>query len=217
MNFLPRSAWTSIVPRPTTVGDNHSGLEFFTEKPKDVEFYTPDRDIMYAYRNPTQELVKLLEENTNGTGISDLNCNYAIAPNVEGVYVVRGALSKCAFSNNYRVLVLNGIYEKPTDLLKKNQQLAIDLIQGGGQNVAPKPVLKPGDINVHVFDLIEWMTQQGFYFARNDATYGPLLQHGMRMYQNSRGVTELNGVYDEWTYLSVPSEREYIQVLAPVG
>lgn len=222
MKFIPRSNWTSIVPRPTTVGDNHNGLEYFTEKPTDIDFYFPERDIIYAYRNPTLELVKLLNDNTNGTGISDLNCNYAIAPNVEGVYVVRGAMSKCADNEHYRVLMLCGIYEQPSDLLIKNQQTCIKMLQkplGHDMNVVPKPVLKEGDINVHVFDLIEYLTQEGYYVGRNDATYGPILKHAMRRFQAEHGVIDLNGAYDEWTYRKLQPVVETINVLglSPVG
>ena len=68
-----------------------------------------------------------------------------------------------------------GTNEKPTDVLKENQEN----FSLGLSNPIPMPLLKLGDANIHVFDLIEVLIERGYYHARNDGVYGPLVKHAV--------------------------------------
>ena len=194
--LIPRSEWTSIVPRPSTAGENTIGLPYFKFKPE-VEFLTPQKPLLYAYRNPHKELEMILKENTHQTGISDIDYNYAIASNMAGVFVCRGKLTKCAHTDKLKVLMLIGSTEKPTDVLKKNKRDFLEMWNNGmeGNPLVTTP-LRPGMNNVHVFSLIEWLAERRYYFTRNDGVYGPMLQRAVCEFQDDNNQ-EINGLWDE--------------------
>jgi hypothetical protein len=185
------------------VGENTLGLPYFTKPPKTIVFETSPKEILYVYRNPSTELHRLFKESTNFTGVSDIDYNYAIAQNVEGVFVIRGALTKCCNSEELKVLLLKGPNEKPTDLMKANQK-SFTINSNGlppvGSNEVPTTNLSVGDRTVHVFNLIEFLIERGYYTARNDGVYGPLLEHAVKRLQLDLDLPNLNGVYDEWVY-----------------
>jgi hypothetical protein len=184
-------------------------------------------DILYTYRDPSQELHRLLKTSTNFTGVSDINYNYAIAQNVEGVFVIRGALTKCSNSEDLRVLMLIGKDEKPTDNLLANQQ-SLQFEKNGlppvGSNETPTTNMRLGDKSVHVFNLIEWLTERQYYTSRNDAVFGPLVEHAVKRLQLDLDLPNLNGVWDEWIYRlitktskkTVTSQPQSIPI-SPVG
>ena len=68
MKVYPRSSWTSIVPRVSTVGDQFVGLPYFSSPPERIEFHPVGKDRLYVYRNPATELNLLLKEAVLGTG-----------------------------------------------------------------------------------------------------------------------------------------------------
>jgi len=213
MKLIPRSRWTSVVPKITTVGDNHIDFSYFQQESLQIlptEFYPVGKDILYVYRNPSVELSQLVKEATYGTGLSDIDFNYAIAQNVEGAFVLRGRATKCSNTHAPRVLLLLGKNEEPTDLLKKNQQDFLSSFPPVG-NLIPGPTLRPGDQNIHVFDLIEYLSEVGLYEGRNDAYYGPFLQRAVTKLQHIYRLSNLTGVWDEWIYTKVKEQdREYI-------
>ena len=210
MLVYPRSYWTALVPRPSTLGDQFVGLPYFSNPPVGVTFHPVGKNLLYSYRNPASELNLLVKETTNQTGLSDINYNYAIAQNTRGVYVLRGAITKCMQSEEIRVLMLIGENEKPTDVLKENQRL---FNFQNLQNPIPPPVLKEGDSNVHVFDLIELLAQHNFYQARNDGVYGPICKHAVTRMQLELDLPNLTGVYDEWVHNKlIEADREFIRL-----
>jgi len=223
MKLIPRSAWTSLPPSPTTVGENIIGLPYFTKPPQTIVFEQVEEDFQLVYRNPAQELHRMFKTGTTFTGISDISYNYAIAQNVEGVFVIRGALTKCPNSENLKVLMLLGKGEKPTDLLLQNQK-SISFTESGlppaGSNEIPTSNMRPGDRSVHVFNLIEFLIERGYYRSRNDGTYGPLTEHAVRRLQLDLDLPNLNGLWDEWTYrLITKTSRKNISTVPsePVG
>jgi hypothetical protein len=203
MKLLPRSLWTSLPPSPTSVGENIIGLPFFTKPPTNVQFDIMPTNEEYVYRDPAKELHRLFKSSTTFTGVSDIDYNYAIAQNVEGVYVVRGALTKCANTEDLKVLMLIGQNEKPTDTLLSNQK-SLSFEKSGlppvGSNEVPTANLQEGSRSVHVFNLIEFLTERGYYRSRNDGVFGPLTTHAVKLLQLDLDLPNLNGVWDEWCY-----------------
>lgn len=204
MKLLPRSYWTSVPPSPSIVGENTVGLPYFTTPPKQVVFEKAQDDILYVYRDPSAELHRLLKKSTNFTGVSDIDYNYAIAQNVEGVFVIRGALNKtCNNNDTIKILILIGNNEQPTDLLLANQK-SISFNESGlppvGSNEIPTTNMSLNDRSVHVFNLIEFLIERQYYTSRNDAFYGPLVEHAVKRLQLDLDLPNLNGVYDEWVY-----------------
>lgn len=208
MKLYPRSYWTSLVPRAIT-GEEFVGLPFFDSPPDGVNFYVPDVDVLYIYRNPIQVLNQMVKMATLGTGLSDLDYNYALAGNTRGAYTIRGRGTKCSKTSSLKVLLLVGKNERQTDILKENAN-AFDLQALAPQ--APGPGLKPEDANVHVFDLIEYLLYRGVYEGRNDGVYGPFCQRAVKKLQLELDVPNITGYWDDPTAVAVANEnREYIQ------
>jgi|SRR5215510_15022914 len=210
MRVFPRSHWTSINPRPTTVGDEFNGLPYWDLPPVGIEFVETSDEILYVYRNPAVELERLLKESITGTGISDIDYNYAISQNTEGVYVLRGGVTKCTKTDKLKVLMLKGRNEEATDVLKQNQQEFIDT-----EIVNPYPVmpLKPGMEDVHVFNLIEFLADRQLYNTRNDGVYSPFVEHAVRKLQKDLGLKVLDGEYSLWVIHALDqSSREFIHL-----
>src|SRR5688500_10340465 len=119
---IPRSAYTATLPKGGTVGDNYKGLNFFSKPPTSCRFHRIQSHLVYVHKDAGTVLNQLLQENAQ-THLSDLNYNYAIAQNQPGIFVVRGGLNKCSDSDELNVLMLVGLDEDPTDLLKENVDL----------------------------------------------------------------------------------------------
>ena len=201
MKVFPRSVWTPVLPRATRVGDEYVGLPWYSPMeslPDTFEFEPVGKDFTYALRNPVAELSKLVKEAQSSTGLTDLNYNFAIAQNASGIFVVRGAFSKCQKTSDYRVLMLIGNHERPTDVLKANQQAILDGFHY--QPPFPKPRFAEGDANVQVFDLIEYLASEGYYEGRNDGVFGPFCKRAVQKLQYALDLPELSGKYDEITY-----------------
>ena len=209
MIVYPRSFWTSSNPRQTTSGDAFEGLPYFDEPPVGIEFVSQPDEILYVYRNPTIELNRLRQMSVQGTGKSDINYNYAISQNTEGVYVLRGGITKCENTNKIRVLLLMGRSERPSDVLKKNQD---DFINSELSNPFPVNPLSIGDNDVHVFNLIEYLVERGLYNARNDGTYTLFVEHAIQKLQKDLGLP-ITGQYDKRLIHTLESkDREYVLV-----
>jgi peptidoglycan hydrolase-like protein with peptidoglycan-binding domain len=196
MKLHPRSYWTSIVPRPSNEGEDTTGLSYFKAQPE-VEFITPDKNLLYVYRNPAKELERLLKENTQSTGYADIDCNYALASNVAGAFVCRGRLTRCMKATKVKVLLLVGSSEKPSDLLKQNKRDFLRAWEGGLTGNPPPGTLRSAATGVHVFDLIEYLSEKGYYTTRNDGVYGPMLKRAVKEYQDDNGL-KISGEWDEW-------------------
>lgn len=208
MKVYPRSLWTANLPRPAVLGDEFIGLDYFDTPPVGIQFCRPSEDVLYVYRNPINELERLRAISVQGTGFSDINYHYAISQVTEGCYVLRGGITKCMKSEHIRVLMLIGVNEQPTDLLKQNQD---NFIKEEVSNTYPISPLSSGDANVHVFNLIEFLAERGLYQARNDGVYGPLTHHAVRRLQKELGVTNLSGEYDLWTIHALDNiSQQYI-------
>jgi hypothetical protein len=192
--------------------EDHIGLPYFTSPPASVEFCKPEKNLLYVHRNPQDVLQDMYMDSITHYPRADLNYNYALSQNTEGVYVIRGSHTKCAKSDKIRVLLLVGDNELPTDTLKKNQQ---NFLHEPFENPIPTANLQEGDDNVHVFDLIEYLIEKKYYDAANDGVYGPLTVHAVKRMQLDRGFREFNGKYDEWCYKSITRpRREYITLSA---
>jgi hypothetical protein len=212
MNIFPRSFWTSRPPTPA--GVDRGGLPFFTDPTPQLSFHTSGtyradlgRTLFY-YRNPNTILHSLVKEAFNN-GEADLPFNYAITQNMEGVHVISGRLNR--FGDTIKVLMLIGNDEKPTDIIKKNQTFLkhnyLELT-----NAVPSPILRPGDTTIHVFDLIEKLIEFGVYKSRNDAYYGPLTVHAVKLLQDQAGIP-ISGEYNEYLYnVWAKANREYIYI-----
>ncbi|MBA2350110.1 MAG: peptidoglycan-binding protein [Solirubrobacterales bacterium] len=193
MKTYPRSSWTAHVPKSTTVGDTYIGMDYFDTPPTKIEFIPVGNNRTYMNLNPFIELDLLRKKASNGTAWSDIDYNYAISQNFEGIFVLRGGITKCRETQSLRVLMLIGQHEAASDLLKQNQTLLVD-------NPAPRAVLKLGDVGVHVFDLIEYLSGLGFYQARNDGIYSEQVVQAVKKLQQYQGQANLSGVYDTGTY-----------------
>lgn len=210
MLVYPRSFWTAITPRPTTVGDEFNGLPYWDSPPVGIEFGEIPDEILYVYRNPATELERLLKESVLGTGLSDIDYNYAISQNTEGVYVLRGCTTKCTKTDKIRVLLLKGMSEDPTDQLKKNQE---DFINSELTNPYPVNTLASGQSDIHVFNLIEFLAERGLYNARNGGVYDSFVEHAVRKLQKDLGLRVLDGQYSMWVINALDSHsREYISL-----
>lgn len=210
MKVYPRSFWTAINPRPSTVGDEYiGGLPYWDDPPVGIEFVELEDEILYVYRNPAPELERLLKESVQGTGLSDINYNYAVSQNTEGVYVLRGGVTKCTGTDKIRVLLLKGRNEAPTDTLKKNQH---DFVNMEVVNPYPVSPLSLGQENVHVFNLIEFLAERGLYNARNSGLYDVFVEHAIKKLQKDLGLRTLDGIYSLWVINALDqSSREYIK------
>jgi len=209
MKVYPRSFWTASNPRPVTVGDAFAGLPYFDEPPVGITFHQPDDEILYAYRNPVNELERIRATSTQNTGLSDIDYNYAISQNTEGVYVLRGSITKCVQTDKIKVLMLLGRNEKPSDTLKKNQD---DFINSTISNPFPVNPLSLGHSDVHVFNLIEFLVEHGLYQNRNDGLYSLFVEHAIQKMQKDLGLT-INGQYSMWVINALQNkDREFITV-----
>jgi hypothetical protein len=207
MLVYPRSFWTAIIPRPSTVGDEFDGLPYWDDPPVGITFHSLEDEVLYVYRNPATELERLLKEATQGTGLSDIDYNYALSQNTEGVYVLRGSTTKCTKTDKIRVLLLKGRNEQPTDLLKRNQQL---FTTTEINNPYPVNTMKLGDENVHVFNLIEFLADRGLYNARNRGIYDVFVEHAVMKLQKDLKLA-LTGEYSMWVIQALDSlNREFI-------
>lgn len=209
MRVFPRSTWTANIPRNNYMED-HEGLPFFTEPPHSVEFVKPKKNLLYVHRNPQDVLNDMYMESVTRYPLADIDFNYALSQNTEGVYVVRGSHAKCSGSEKIRVLLLLGENETPTDTLKKNQQ---NFLNQTLVNPIPEANLSEGDANVHVFDLIEYLIEKKYYDALNDGVYGPFVKRAVQRMQLDMGFKALSGKYDEWVYSTLTRpHREYITI-----
>lgn len=207
MKVYPRSHWTSVVPRPLSGADEFSGLPYFDEPPVGISFHLPDEDVLFLYRNPATELNRLRSIAVQGTGFSDIDYNYAISQNTEGVYVLRGGITKCIKSDKIRVLMLMGLNEEPTDTMKKNQD---DFINSDVVNPYPINPMRIGDSDVHVFNLIEFLAEHGLYKARNDGVFSLFVEHALQKLQKDMKLN-ISGQYSMWVINALDSvNREFI-------
>lgn len=195
MKVYPRSSWTAITPMTGLMADTYKGLPFFEKPPVGVEFVRTSERTLFLLREPGHELELLLKK-ALADAYADLDYNYAISQNSEGVYVIRGRITKCRESEKIRVLLLLGENEEPTDLLKQNQANFKEL----PKSPLPQPSLTLGDRNVHVFDLIEYLAEKGLYRGRNDGVFSEAVLLAMKELQFQLGHNNPTGVYDFWTY-----------------
>jgi hypothetical protein len=209
MIVYPRSYWTSVVPRPLSGTNEFDGLPYFDDPPVGIEFESLPDEILYVYRNPSIELNRLRQLSILGTGHTDINYNYAISQNTEGVYVLRGGITKCRSSDNLRVLMLMGRSERATDIMKKNQD---DFINQPLVNAYPINPMSLGDSDVHVFNLIEFLAERSLYKARNDGVYNMFVEHAVQKLQKDLRLT-IDGTYSRWVINALENlDREYIGV-----
>lgn len=192
MKIHPRSSWTAYPPKLKE--DQSSGLPYFTSHPE-VEFVEAPEDLVYLFREPRESLNKLLKEALTTEGLSDLNYNYAISQNVEGVFVIRGRWTKCRGSENIRVLLLKGKNEDPTDLLKENQKLFLEEFPFRSEVPQVAKTLDLGEYSVHVHDLIEFL---GIPYE-NKGLFTEILRQRLRRLQFYLKVDDFNGKFDKWT------------------
>lgn len=210
MICYPRSYYTAVIPKPTTVGDNFLDFPYFDSIPTGIEFFLPNTDTLYVYRNPVNVLSQMVRTSVTGTGLSDLDFNFAIAQNTEGAYTIRGRCTKCQETDSIKVLLLVGNNEAHTDQLKENAKAfsLSDLIPK-----RPDSPLNPGDRDVHVFDLIEYLAYEGLYEGRNDGFYGPFVERAVKKLQLKLDEPVLDGI---WNYSLINKlqrgDREYIVV-----
>lgn len=210
MRLYPRSYWTSVLPRPSGVED-YLGLPFFGEDgPTGVEFWVPADPVLYIYRNPIRVLSDMVKTATYGTGLTDIDFNYAVGQNTRGAYTIRGRGTKCNKSNKLKVLLLVGANERQTDVLKENVA-AFSLTDLTPE--PPTPGLAPGDANVHVFDLIEYLLYREVYEGWNDGVFGPFVERAVKKLQLEHDVPNMNGYWDQATYQAITdAQREYIHI-----
>jgi len=197
MLIHPRSEWTAHLPRTNVHADDFFGLPYFypvgSSDPATIEFVHPHLDAYYLNSSPHEELGTVLRATKE---FSDIPYNYAVAQNVEGVFVLRGCVTKSPRSPYCRCLILCGQNEEPTDLLKQNQKEFKEWWHSGHKdNIPPDAFLKLGDAAPYVFDLIEYMAQQGYYEARNDGVFGPFLRKAVLEMQYDMEL-QLTGEYD---------------------
>jgi peptidoglycan hydrolase-like protein with peptidoglycan-binding domain len=98
-------------------------------------------------------------------------------------------------------------------MLKMNKRDFLKEWDAGLEGNEPPGPVGPGMMNVHVFALIEYLTEKGYYTSRNDGVYGPMLKRAVVEFQDDNDLP-LSGIWDERTVLSLEG-REYIEL--PVG
>ena len=207
LKVYPRSHWTASTPRPILSTDEFDGLPYFDEPPVGIEFCQPNDEILYVYRNPVKELERLRQQAIQGTGFTDIDYNYAISQNTEGVYILRGGITKCIRTNKYKVLMLMGNNEDPTDIMKKNQDT---LINEEVKNSYPVGPLSLGQSDVHVFNLIEFLAEHGLYQNRNDGIYSIFVEHSIQKLQKDLKLN-ITGEYSLWVINALDNlNREFI-------
>jgi hypothetical protein len=192
--IIPRSAWTPNNPFSHGRGDRIKGLDFWEEQPQ-VTFHRPDTDVVFLHREPGAALQTLLKADM-ATHLSDFNYNYAITQNTDGMYTIRGCRTKCSDDETMRVLMLIGNNEEPTDQLKVNQGYFSEPLAPS----LPKSVIAPNQSDVHVHDLIEWLSAKGYYHGRNAGIYDQFVVSAIFKLQVDLEHSDPNGIYDHWTY-----------------
>ena len=218
MHIFNRSYWTSIPPMSAQYGEVILGQPYFEDRPTEIEFIPCRDDIVHLYHNPSLELQTLIK--SRDRGVSDLDYNFAIGQNTDGIYTVRGFASKAQRTKAYKVLVFIGEHEEPTDQLKKNVEACKKLLICNHTAVnVPNIPLQLGNHDIHVFNLIEYLYLRSLYTNRNDALYGPFVEYGVKKLQDHLGIP-MTGSWDRLTIDSVINEdRSYIhfEKMAPVG
>jgi len=205
MKLYPRSHWTPTLPKSNP--DWTVGLPYFRFLPE-VEFVLPNTSTFYLFENPIPSLQLLLAYAQRET-TPDINYNYALSSNTEGVFVLAGY--NRTYVNQYpsetcRVLLLLGNNETPTDLLKKNQRDFLNEYPLLPRYV-PNPIRSEGFLEpvgtptpqVHYFDLIYLFSQLGYYQSYNRGVPNEVLTQAIYHYQDDFGLP-LTGEYDNWTF-----------------
>jgi hypothetical protein len=102
-----------------------------------ISFFTPDIDTLFVERDPFSFFETQRKEDWSVRGYGDIQYNLGVAPNVEGVFSLRGLCNKSAAHTNrllnsthVSILVLLGTKEQPTDLLLQNIVNAQKLVTG---------------------------------------------------------------------------------------
>lgn len=208
MKLFPRSHWTSVLPKPYQ--NWVVGLPYFRFLPP-VEFCTPGNTTIYLFEDPVKSLQLLLSYAQES--FPDINYNYALAPNTEGVFVLGG--NNLSYQANLmpsptcRVLLLMGDTETPTDTLKKNQKSFLEEYPLLPRYV-PGPMRTEVDPvgnsvpQIHFFDLIFLFSQLGYYIGYNRGLPSELLTQAIYHYQDDFNLP-LTGQYDTRTYKHLQS------------
>lgn len=136
MKLIPRSEWTATIPRPNMGAEDLEGTPYF--RPSEVSgitFYHPGQQLFFVEISPYSYLESTRKHDFAYNGYSDISYNFAVAPNVEGVFCLRGLCNKSAAhknrstnSTNVSVLTLLGTEEPPTDLLLSNLAACRDFV-----------------------------------------------------------------------------------------
>lgn len=212
MKVIPRSHWTGYVPKLKE--DQLEGLPYFTERPE-VEFSRIQTDVLQLYRDPVSILQGLLKTALTVQGLADLDYNYAISLNTEGVYTIRGFNTKCRENKYLRVLMLMGKTEEPSDLIKENQRQLVDALTNHSLEVEPPEPMtnyQLGEHSVQVHDLIEYLSVNHHFNWENKGLFTESVFQEVRSLQEIHGVEQLTGRWDKFTHFMLSPPKA-----GPVG
>lgn len=214
MKIIKRIEWTSQYPQSNTGTEDMDGPAFFRDKDvKGLSVYTPNEAALFVELNPFCFLETQRKQDYTQRGYGDIQFNLAVAPNVEGVFCLRGLCNKSPANRNkslnnhfVSVLCLLGTNEPPTDLLLQNLTACRELVlsrwpeakETNGElgfdflwdqpskhhHFSNKlPETYAPDPSVHVFELIENLAYWGYYKGRNDGVYGPVTTNAVALLQ----------------------------------
>ena len=207
MKVYARSEWTSTYPLATTGTEDMDGPPFFRNV-SGISLFTTEEAGLFVELAPFPYLEQTRKASYSIKGYGDIAYNLAVAPNVDGVFCLRGLCNKSPAGGNSHVsiLVLLGSEEPPTDLLLQNLVSARALVQAKWEQATDVQTtlpfnnfwdVKPAslqaapnvtnsftqDTSVHVFDLIETLSFWGYYKGRNDGVYGPVTRNAVMSLQ----------------------------------
>jgi hypothetical protein len=137
MKVISRTEWTAQYPNVSTGTEDMDGPAWFRDKDiQGISLLIPEDPLLFVELNPYAYFDSLRKSDFTARGFGDIQYNLGVAPNVEGVFCLRGLCNKSAAHRNkalnsthVSVLVLLGSEEPPTDLLLKNLIACRDLIQ----------------------------------------------------------------------------------------
>lgn len=138
MKIITRSEWTASYPKTNSGTEGQAGLPNFRKSEVlGISVCQPDVTSLFLERDPYPIFDTIRKEDLNIRGYGDIQYNFGVTSNVEGVFSLRGMCNKSVAhsrpelnSQYISILALVGNDEKPTDVLVQNIQDAQQLVLG---------------------------------------------------------------------------------------
>ena len=137
MRVFSRQTWTGLIPQSNTGAEDTPGTpNYRASELQGIKIFKPEVYARFVDRDPHKYFQTLLKTDFQLNGYGDIQYNLGVAPNVNGIFILRGLCSKSAAGNKEErskyisILALCGEEERPTDQLLYNLIQARTLVLG---------------------------------------------------------------------------------------